>query len=75
MRGKILAILIQMGYTLPDGTPDYARINGFIQNIGSRNPRKAILNFLYKDELALVLIQVEEYQKHEIQRKIPKIPN
>lgn len=61
MRGKIIHIMCTAGgYTLPDGKADYDRINNYIKNIGSRNPRKVILNFLYHKELEQVLTQIEQ---------------
>lgn len=66
MRGKIIHYLCLMGYTKSDGSADYDRINAYVQGIGSRNPRKVILNFLYEGELQDVLVQVEQRYRKEI---------
>jgi hypothetical protein len=68
MRAKVIHYLCLMGYTTNGDQPDYERINKFIINIGSNNPRKVILNFLYEKELLPVLNQVEAMYKHEIKR-------
>jgi hypothetical protein len=68
MRGKIIHYLCLMGYTTAGDQPDVDRINKFIINIGSRNPRKVILNFLYEKELQQVLIQVEAMYLNEVKR-------
>lgn len=65
MRNKIIHYLCMLGYTDPGGRPDYERINNYIKNIGSRNPRKVILNYLWYEELIEVLNQVEERYKKE----------
>lgn len=67
MRGKIIHLLCLIGMTKA-GKPDYDRINEFIVNIGSRNPKKKILNYLYKDELNDVLVQVESMYQNELGR-------
>lgn len=67
MRGKIIHYLCLMGYTTGD-KPDVERINKFIVNIGTRNPRKVILNFLYEKELQQVLTQVEAMYLNEVKR-------
>lgn len=68
MRGKVIHYLCLLGYTDDSGQADYGRINEFIVNIGSRNPRRVILNYLYKDELLAVLNQVEAIYKKETGR-------
>ncbi|WP_420581965.1 hypothetical protein [Reichenbachiella sp.] len=68
MRGKIIHYLCQIGYTTKANKPDYTRINSFVQNIGSRNPRKVILNFLYANELNEVLNQVEQMYRKELKQ-------
>lgn len=73
MRGKIIHYLCLMGMTKPDMAKggmvaDYDRINDFIMNIGSRNPKKKILNYLYDDELQAVLSQVEAMYRKELKR-------
>lgn len=67
MRGKIIHFLCLMGM-VKQGKPDYDRINEFIINIGSRNPKKKILNYLYHDELQEVLTQVESMYRNEVGR-------
>ena len=73
MRAKVIHYLCLMGYTKPskDNTkmvPDYVRINAFIQEIGSRNPKGKILNYLYENELRDVLVQVEAMYRKELGR-------
>lgn len=67
MRAKVIHYLCLMGYTKGE-QPDYDRINKFIVNIGSNNPRKVILNYLYEKELLPVVNQVEAMYKHEVKR-------
>jgi len=64
MRGKIIHLLCLLGMTR-QGKPDIERINEFIINIGNRNPRKVILNFLSVEELVSVTTQVEALYKKE----------
>lgn len=66
MRGKIIHYLCLLGYTNNHNQPDWQRIDRFIVNIGSRNPRKVILNYLYPKELTAVLTQVEAMYKKEL---------
>lgn len=68
MRNKIIHLLCNMGYVDPYGRPDYDAINKYVQNIGRRNPRKVILNYLWYDELQAVLNQVEERYRKEAQK-------
>lgn len=68
MRGKITHYLCLLGYTDNKDKPDWQRIDKFIVNIGSRNPRKVILNYLYPEELKAVLTQVEAMYKKELNR-------
>lgn len=68
MRGKITHYLCLLGYTDSNGKPDCQRIDRFIVNIGSRNPRKVILNYLYPNELKDVLTQVEAIYKKELKQ-------
>lgn len=63
--GKIIHLLSLLGYVRADGTPDYTRINTFIRNIGSRNPRGVNLNYLTVQELNQVVTQVEQIYKKE----------
>lgn len=65
MRSAILHKMGLLGYTLPDGTLDYERVNEYIIQIGSRNPGKVILNYLYYDELQAVLTQLEQRCRKE----------
>jgi hypothetical protein len=69
MRGKIIHLLC----TLPanpmvdaSGNADYVRINNFIQNIGSLNPKRKILNYLYYGELLPVVSQVQALYEKEM---------
>lgn len=66
MRRKITHYLCLLGYTDNNGNPDWQRIDKFIVDIGSRNPRKVILNYLYPNELREVLTQVEALYKKEM---------
>lgn len=68
MRGKIIHYLTLLGYVTGNDAPDWDRINAFIRNIGSNNPRKMILNYLYYSELPKVVSQVEAMYKHESKR-------
>lgn len=66
MRGKIIHYLCMMGFTTATNRPDFNRINEFVENIGNRNPKKKILNFLYEKELQEVLVQVEQMYRKEL---------
>lgn len=68
MIGKVVHLLCLLGYTLEDGTADKARINLFVKNIGSNNPRKVILPFLFEKELEKVATQVEQMYRKETTR-------
>jgi hypothetical protein len=68
MRGKIIHFLCLLGYVTKSDKPDFDRIDRFIVNIGNRNPRKVILNYLYPKELKEVLTQVEAMYKKELTR-------
>lgn len=62
MRNKIIHLLCTLAQTPmvdEQGKADYERINAYIQEIGSNNPKKKILNYLYYNELLPVLNQVE----------------
>lgn len=63
MGKKIIALLAGFGWTKGD-KPDYDRINGFIQHIGSNNPEKKTLWNLSYQEIQAVLNQVETMVKH-----------
>lgn len=69
MRGKIIHLLCLLGYVDENGDADYDRINQFVINIGSNNPKKKILNYLYKEELQAVLNQVEKMYIKETCRR------
>jgi len=66
--GKIIHLLCLMGYVREDATPDYNRINKFVQNIGSRNPQRKTLHYLNIQELNAVVTQVEAMYKNEVKR-------
>lgn len=68
MRGKIIHYLCLLGYTVGKDQADWNRINEFIKGIGSNNPRKVQLNFLYYSELPKVVTQVEAMYKKELLR-------
>lgn len=67
MRGSIIYHLCTgMGMTDATGEPDWDRINGFIKNIGSRNPRRKKLYNLNVGEMRNVLTQVQMMCKKEL---------
>lgn len=68
MRGKIIHYLTLLGYVTGNDTPDWKRIDEFIKNIGSNNPRKVILNYLYASELPAVVTQVQAMYRNESKR-------
>ena len=68
MRGKIIHYLCLLGYVDSNDRPDWDRINAFIVGIGTNNPRKVILNYLYYSELPKLVSQVEAMYKHELKR-------
>jgi hypothetical protein len=72
VKAKVIFLLCKMGFTTANNQPDYERINNFIKNIGSNNPRKVILNFLYYNELCKVCTQVEAMDKNETNRFIQR---
>lgn len=65
MRGKIIYYLCTYGMTNHAGQPDYTRINKFIRNIGSNNPKKKKLYYLSPTEMRGCLNQVEAMVKKE----------
>ncbi len=67
-RGTVIHYLCLLGFTTTQDTPDYDRINAFVVNIGSNNPRKKILNFLYANELNKVVTQVKAMYSKEMKR-------
>jgi hypothetical protein len=69
MRGKVIHYLCLLGYVIP-GTKeaDFDKINRFIVDMGSNNPRRVILNYLYYSELPAVVSQVEVMYKNETNR-------
>lgn len=72
MRGKIIHYLCLLGYVNSNDTPDWDRINAFIVDLGSNNPRRVILNFLYHSELPAVVTQVEAMYRNETKRVTKK---
>ena len=67
-RATIIHYLCLLGFTTKQDTPDYDRINKFVQNIGANNPKKKILNYLYPAELNKVVTQVKAMYCKEIKR-------
>ena len=59
MRKKIWHLLCLYGMTDNRGNADADRINDFIRNIGSNNPKKKDLFYLNVKEMRAVLNQVE----------------
>ncbi len=68
MGKEIIHLLCELGYTKPDTTPDYARINAWVANSGDRNPKRKTLWQLNYEEMLDVLNQVEAYHKKETKR-------
>lgn len=68
MRGKILHYMCLLGYTKENGKPDYQRIDGFLKNIGTRNPRKKGLYKLKLAELPGVVTQIEARYSKEFSK-------
>lgn len=68
MRGKIIHYLCLLGFTVGKDQADWDRINAYIVGMGSNNPRKVQLNFLYHSELPKVVSQVEAMYKKELGR-------
>lgn len=68
MRGSIIHHLCLLGYVDASGNANYDRINDFIVNIGSLNPRKVILNFLTYDELVPIVTQIKQMYAKESKR-------
>jgi hypothetical protein len=58
MRGKLIHLLCLLGYVNTFGNADFDRINAFVQQIGTNNPRKQKVFGLTKSELRAVLNQV-----------------
>jgi hypothetical protein len=71
MRGKIWHYLCLYGMTI-NGEADKYRINEFIKNIGSNNPKKKMLWYLNRLELVAVLNQVEQMVGKSIVNKSQK---
>jgi hypothetical protein len=72
MRGTVIHYLcIMPGYafTTPDNRPDYAKINKFIQELGSTNPKRKPLLELYSKELVAVVTQVKAMYRKEVARR------
>jgi hypothetical protein len=69
MRGKVIHYLCLLGYVIP-GTQEanWDKINAFIVDMGSNNPRRVILNYLYYSELPAVVSQVEAMYNTELKR-------
>lgn len=64
--GYLINMMKLMGYTVEGGDVDWKRINRFVENIGSRNPkRKKNIRKLTFEELGAVLTQVEAMYKKE----------
>lgn len=68
IRGKILHKLGLFGMTKENGQLDFERINEFIMNIGSNNPKKKILNFLTCYELNKIATQVDQMVSKELSK-------
>ena len=56
MRKKVIHLMCLMGYVLPDNTPDYGRINAWLQRYGRHQKQLAKLN---RSQLLAVLNQVD----------------
>ena len=66
MRAKIIHLLCLYGMVTGQGKPDFDRINRFVQNIGSNNPKKKKLYVLSPREMRLVLNQVDVMMHKEL---------
>jgi hypothetical protein len=66
MGKKIIHFCCLLGMTNGLGEADYGRINTFIENIGSKNPRKVKLWHLRYKEMYAVLNQVEKMYEKEL---------
>lgn len=66
MQRKVIHLLCLYGMTTTDSKPDMTRIDRFIRNIGSRNPRAKGLYSLNHKELHDVLNQVDRMVSKEI---------
>lgn len=73
-RKNIAHYLALEGFVTDENKPDYDRINKFIVNIGSNNPKKKELLFLNPSELNKVCTQVIEMYKTNQRRHIKEIP-
>ncbi|WP_420582056.1 hypothetical protein [Reichenbachiella sp.] len=60
--------LCLMGMTTSDDKPDFTRINSFVKNIGSNNPKKETLNKLTPGQLNKVVTQIKSMYQKEISR-------
>ncbi len=60
--------LCLMGMTTGNDRPDLDRINRFVENIGSNNPRKVTLNYLSPGELNKVVTQIKAMYQKEVSR-------
>jgi len=70
MAKKIIHGLCLCGMTTERGYPDYERINDFVKNIGSRNPkRKKNIHFLTHEETLAVLNQVQAMTRKELSKQ------
>jgi hypothetical protein len=68
-RGKIIYLLCQVGMVDASGKADFERINHYIKNIGTANPRQVVLAWCYKSELITILKQVEMYHKSFLKKQ------
>jgi hypothetical protein len=68
MRGKILHLLGVYGMIQANGNLDYNRIDSYIRNIGSNNPKKYPLKWLGTKELLAVLNQVNAMVRKELNK-------
>ena len=69
MQGKVISYLKLCGYVKANGQEDLERINAFVANIGTNNPRKKGVWDLRKSELLAVLNQVETRYKNALRPK------
>ena len=67
-RGKIIHYLCLAGMVDSKGSADWKRINNFVQNIGSNNPKKRRLHELGLNELNAVCTQVEQLYSNILKR-------
>lgn len=65
LRAKCVKCLNDLGYTNGLGNMDWSRINSYIENIGTRNPKRQALNHMSCKTLRAVAVQLNQRLKAE----------